>query len=245
MNTTPLKESFGTLSETINGLTAIGYIHDFNVHEECIVCRQTNDTLSPDDFQIDKVYRFEGISDPDDQSILYAISSPKFGLKGTLVDGYGLSSNEATIKLIARLETNTHTKPLTTENVKVDESTPRQKETQEVHPPLVTLNLQKHISQLKKGKNWTEGDRNAAVIFKSETMQIMLLGFHSGAELKSHKANGIISVQVIQGKIKFSTEQESAVLEQGEMITLQPNITHRVLSMTESFFLLTLAINTK
>lgn len=93
MNTNELKESFGTLSETINGLIGVGYIHDFNIQEECIVCRQTNDTLSPDDFQIDKVYRFEGASNPDDQAILYAISSPNFKLKGTLVNGYGMSND--------------------------------------------------------------------------------------------------------------------------------------------------------
>lgn len=105
MSTHNLNESFGTLSETINGLIEVGYIHDFNIQEECIVCRQTSDTLSPDDFQIDKVYRFEGASNPDDQAILYAISSPNFKLKGTLVNGYGMSNDEATSKLIKHLET--------------------------------------------------------------------------------------------------------------------------------------------
>ena len=67
MNTINLNESFGTLSETINGLVKLGYNHDFNIKEDCIVCRQANITLSPEDFQIDKTYRFEGDSDPDYQ----------------------------------------------------------------------------------------------------------------------------------------------------------------------------------
>src|SRR5690606_24173204 len=100
-----LKESFGTLSETINGLIKLGYIHDFNISEECLVCHQTNITLSPNDFQIDKVYRFEGESNPEDQSILYAISSAKFDIKGVLVNGYGISSDDTTSKLIEKLET--------------------------------------------------------------------------------------------------------------------------------------------
>jgi hypothetical protein len=45
--------------------------------------------LHPEDFQIDQHYRFEGMSSPDDNSILYAISSTK-GLKGLLVDAYGV-----------------------------------------------------------------------------------------------------------------------------------------------------------
>lgn len=105
MKTNELLESYGTLSETINGLILSGYIHDFNMHEECVVCRQTNDKLSPSDFQIDKVYRFEGASNPEDQAILYAISSPSFQLKGTLVNGYGISSDSNTAKLIDLLET--------------------------------------------------------------------------------------------------------------------------------------------
>ena len=106
MNEDSLNESFGTLSETINGLIKLGYSHDFNIDEECLVCNQHNITLSPEDFQIDKVYRFEGISDPEDESILYAISSAKFDIKGTLVNGYGISYDENTSKLVAKLKTN-------------------------------------------------------------------------------------------------------------------------------------------
>ena len=101
-----LKESFGTLSETINALYSLGYNHDFNISDECVVCHQANITLSPNDFQIDKVYRFEGASNPDDQSILFAISSPKFAIKGVLVNGYGISADDATTKLIEKLEIN-------------------------------------------------------------------------------------------------------------------------------------------
>ncbi len=101
-----LAESYGTLSETLNALIKLGYTHDFNIQRECLICHQTNAILELDDFQIDKVYRFEGASNPEDQSILYAISSPKFGIMGTLVNGYGISSDEQTSKLIEKLQTN-------------------------------------------------------------------------------------------------------------------------------------------
>ena len=101
-----LKESFGTSSETLNALMKAGYEHDFNIQDECLVCSQTNTILSPEDFQIDKVYRFEGASNPDDQSIIYAISSGKFNLKGVLVNGYGISADEDTSKLVEKLQTN-------------------------------------------------------------------------------------------------------------------------------------------
>jgi hypothetical protein len=100
-----LNEIFGTLSETINGLVKLGYTYDFNIKDECIVCQGTNLALSPDDLQIDHIYRFEGDSDPEYQSILYAISATKLDMKGTLVNGYGTSSDEATRKVIEKLIT--------------------------------------------------------------------------------------------------------------------------------------------
>ncbi len=100
-----MKEYYGTLSETINGLKKEGYTTDFNIQQETLVCQDANLVLSPDDFKIDKTYRFEGETNPDDQSILYAISSPRFGTKGLLVNGYGISSDEISNTLIEKLNT--------------------------------------------------------------------------------------------------------------------------------------------
>ena len=100
-----MEESYGTLSETINGLKKEGYTLDFNLKDDCVVCQSSNTVLSPEDFEIDKVYRFEGASNPDDESVLYAISSSKFGVKGLLVNGYGISADEISDAMIKKLST--------------------------------------------------------------------------------------------------------------------------------------------
>ncbi|UZR99971.1 phosphoribosylpyrophosphate synthetase [Chondrinema litorale] len=100
-----MKESYGTLSETINGLKKEGYILDFNVRNENLVYLKNSVKLSEKDFKIDKVYRFEGESNPDDAAILYAISSPRFGVKGLLINGYGISSDNVYDALISMLKT--------------------------------------------------------------------------------------------------------------------------------------------
>jgi len=243
MNEDSLNESFGTLSETINELIKLGYTHDFNIQEECLVCNQLNFTLSPNDFQIDKVYRFEGASNPADQSILYAISSPGLKIKGTLVNGYGISADETSSKLIEKLQTNTTI--ILMEN-KSNDATPQRPEGNRIlNAPLVEMDLHKFINQLKNESTWKENDRNSVTIFKSETMRIVLLGLHENAELTKHKADGVISVQVLEGKINFITDQQSAILEKGNMIALQENIMHSVIAITESFFLLTLSMSNK
>ncbi len=242
-NEAALKESFGTLSETINGLMQLGYTHDFNIQDECLVCHQLKVTLSPQHFQIDKVYRFEGASNPEDQSILYAISSTKFKMKGTLVNGYGLSADETTSKLIEKLQTNNSNTVIVE---KANDATPQRPEGNRViDASLVEMNLTEFINQIKSEPTWRESDRNSVTIFKSDTMRIVLLGLHQNAELKPHKANGVISVQVLEGKLNFISEHHSTIVEKGQMIALHANITHSVRALTESFFLLTLAMNIK
>lgn len=76
-----LKENYGTLSETINDLKTESYTMDFNIHHEKLRCQKADLILSPDDFAVHKVYRFEGESNPGDKSILFAISSSKFNVK--------------------------------------------------------------------------------------------------------------------------------------------------------------------
>jgi hypothetical protein len=98
-----MKTSYGTLAETVNGLKQDGYSMDLNLQKECIVCHQNNASLSPEDFEIDGVYRFEGPSNPDDEAIVYAISSPKFGIKGVLVNGYGIYADEYSTALVEKL----------------------------------------------------------------------------------------------------------------------------------------------
>jgi quercetin dioxygenase-like cupin family protein len=238
-----LDQDFGTLSETINRLVKLGYTHDFNIMDECIVCHKENITLSPDDFQIDHVYRFEGDSDPEYQSILYAISSTKFDVRGTLVNGYGTSSDEVTTKLIEKL--NTHNNKNKMESKSNDETPQRPDSERLLNAPFVEMNLQEVIKQIKSETTWIDSDRNAVTLFKSETMRIVLIGLHKNAELKPHKANGVISVQVIEGNIEFTAEDQITSLEKRQMIALQENIIHSVKALTESFFLLTLAMNNK
>jgi hypothetical protein len=92
-----------TLSQVMNQLREEGYTVDFNLNDDCVHCHGGNIVLNPDEFHIDKYFRFEGNSDPDDNAILYAISSEKHQLKGVLVNGYGIYSESLTNNMIQKL----------------------------------------------------------------------------------------------------------------------------------------------
>jgi hypothetical protein len=97
-------ESYATLVDAINGLKARGYTEDFNLKENYLDCSNSKHQLSPDDFKVDNVFRFEGESDPEDQAVLYAISSEKYNLKGTLVNAYGIYSDNQANEIIKKLD---------------------------------------------------------------------------------------------------------------------------------------------
>lgn len=94
---------YDTMVEAINGLKRQGYEHDFNLHPEWIECAPLNLKLAPDQFHVDQVHRFEGMTNPDDSAVLYAISAQD-GLKGLLVDAYGPYAETVSEAMIAKLQ---------------------------------------------------------------------------------------------------------------------------------------------
>lgn len=107
---------------------------------------------------------------------------------------------------------------------------------------LLELDLKKAKKQIKEEPAWSASDRNAVTLFKSDKLRIVIIGLHEGAELKTHTAPGIITVQVLEGEISFSACERSVELLEGEMLTLSEGVPHRVIARRESVFLLTIAI---
>ena len=127
---------------------------------------------------------------------------------------------------------------------KSNDSTPQRPEGERtLDASLVQMDLNQFILKIKGESTWAGSDRNSMTIYKSDTMRIVLLGLHQHAELKTHQANGVISVQVLEGSINFTTDQKAVVLEKGQIFALHENIPHSVKALKESFFLLTLAMN--
>jgi len=93
-----------TMTEVINQLRAAGYAEDFNLQQNCLVCRNGHYSVMHDEFVIDRVYRFEGESDPADEASVYAISSPKYDIKGILVNGGGIYTEDATDEMLSALQ---------------------------------------------------------------------------------------------------------------------------------------------
>ncbi len=125
--------------------------------------------------------------------------------------------------------------------IKSNESTDLRPEgTRLMDAPLVSMDIPEFIKQLKAEATWQNSDRNAMTVYKTNGMRIVLIALHEDAVLKKHTAEGIISVQVLEGEIIFSTDGQSVVVKQGQMIALHKGLPHSVKAVKETVFLLTL-----
>ena len=108
-----------------------------------------------------------------------------------------------------------------------------------IDAPLVGIDILEFTKQLKAEATWQTSDSNAITVFKTDGMCIVLIALHDEAVMKRHTADGIISVQVLEGEINFSTDNESLVLGPSDMIALHAKWPHSVKAIKESVFLLT------
>ena len=83
-----------TLSEAMENLARRGFIEHFGVRGDQLRGFESGKTFGPQDVIIREYERFEGVSDPDDMAILYALESSS-GIHGTLVDAFGVYANPA------------------------------------------------------------------------------------------------------------------------------------------------------
>ena len=100
------RHNYDTLSEAVNDLVKRGYTTDFLLQEEkeYPLCSNSSLELSPEDFTIDEVHRFEGMTDPADESNVFAISSMKHGIKGLVINSFGADFGYRSSKLVAHLQ---------------------------------------------------------------------------------------------------------------------------------------------
>jgi len=96
---------FATVTEAISWLESEGYTYDFNLDNDCISYDGGQKRLNPEDFNIDRVFRFEGMTDPGDENVVYAISSESHDVKGILMNAFGVYSDPISDKMIKKLAT--------------------------------------------------------------------------------------------------------------------------------------------
>ncbi len=97
------KPELKTMVSVINMLTSQGFITQFKAIENGLQSMESEYIFKPGEVKILNFYRFEGESNPADNSIVYAIETSD-GERGVLTDAYGPYSDTYVTDFIRQVE---------------------------------------------------------------------------------------------------------------------------------------------
>ena len=97
----PLTE-YLSVAGAVNELGRRGFTEGLRVIDGGLRAIGTGEPVRTEDLVIREVYRFEGISDPDDMAIVYGIEGRR-GLRATVVDAFGVYSDPALSALMEKV----------------------------------------------------------------------------------------------------------------------------------------------
>ena len=94
-----------TVSETLQRLSAAGYTDDYRSEMRGLRSRSNGTIHPPERLRVDEIVRFEGDSDPSDESAVFALTSEADGTKGTYTVAYGTMMDALDADMVRRLAT--------------------------------------------------------------------------------------------------------------------------------------------
>lgn len=83
---------YKTMTEALEDLKKRGFTANFELLNNVFRAVDSGKSFQADDLTIVEHHRFEGASDPDDMSVVYAIEAGD-GTRGILVDAFGVYAN--------------------------------------------------------------------------------------------------------------------------------------------------------
>lgn len=84
-----------TVTEAVALLGREGYGEDLHLDGDGVSCTECGTTHPTDLVEVDRVFRFEGPSDPADEAIVLGLRCPACGTKGSLVSAFGPDADPA------------------------------------------------------------------------------------------------------------------------------------------------------
>ncbi len=74
------------LTEALNELKSSGYTYNFIKKNEFLYCSEKEMNFRSYELNITEKFRYENKNEPSENTVLYAVESPEYGLKGFLVN---------------------------------------------------------------------------------------------------------------------------------------------------------------
>jgi quercetin dioxygenase-like cupin family protein len=108
--------------------------------------------------------------------------------------------------------------------------------------PLLQIDLEHELQQLRQEDSWQrETGRSSKMLAKYPDLRIVLILMKRGTRMRQHKAEGRVSIQLLEGQICIHLADRNVNMAAGHLLVLDCGVLHDVDTLEESALLLTIS----
>jgi quercetin dioxygenase-like cupin family protein len=111
------------------------------------------------------------------------------------------------------------------------------------HPPQIQFDIERVAAKLLAEPLPANRLHRQETLYRHGSLTLALFLFEQGASLPQHTADGVVTVQVLQGRLKMSAEGKDHDLPAGSVLVLAPGVRHDVQAVEASRMLLTVCLD--
>jgi quercetin dioxygenase-like cupin family protein len=118
----------------------------------------------------------------------------------------------------------------------------RQHSTERFEPTQHLLDLGKATAKLLAEPKSGDRAQRQQTLYRHGPVTVALFIFDRGARMPQHVAEGVVTVHVLEGRLKMSAEGQTHEMTAGQILVLAPGVRHDVFAEEPTRMLLTVCL---
>lgn len=107
--------------------------------------------------------------------------------------------------------------------------------------PLLTFDLEEQLRELRTEDSFRRSGRAGRTLAKSGRLRVTLVAMQTGNVIGTHQADSPMTLQVLQGHIRFRANDGEHEMRTGELLFFGPGDAHDITAQEESSLLITIS----
>jgi hypothetical protein len=104
----------------------------------------------------------------------------------------------------------------------------------------IILDLPELIENMKLSESYISGGLNFMILKRDTDSKMVITAVQKEIEIISFQSGNSLSIELLEGRIKFKTKEESILLDRGQLLTVCKSVDYEIKALEETVFLLTI-----
>ena len=106
--------------------------------------------------------------------------------------------------------------------------------------PVIEVDLNRHLADIRAGDAYRTADHAAETLVKEPGLRLVLIALKDGGRMREHRAHTSITVQVVEGMVRFEVDNRTIQLTPGAVLAVDADLPHNLEAIGDSAVLLTI-----